>query len=332
MLNISFIIPTYNAGLHIGASLKSIRSQKYPQDKIEILILDGGSVDETLNIVSSYNCRFLKNSKKLAEYGVQLGMQNARGDLLAVFAADNELVNNNWVQKVVDVFNSDKDISAVWGRLAAGEKDSSLNKYFELIQSDPLNWFLNKNLNLYKKNAECFNKDFYKFKVDPRRPLVWGANGLVYRAERIKEIWAQEGYLGDNDAFQYMIEQGENKVGYFDLPFAYHHHVSRLRDWIKKWKRNFIHHLADKQETRNMNWVFTGNCKMKLFFWGVYNIIPIFSISHSIYLTLKDRNIHWLYHPLVSFMQFFTYTALVIFTRKGRKFIKSNIFGNFKVV
>jgi len=324
MLNISFIIPTYNAGLHIESCLKSIRSQEYPQDKIEILILDGGSADETLNIARNYNCQILKNSKKLAEYGVQLGIQNAKGDLLVVFAADNEFVHNNWVRKVVDVFSNDEDISAVWGRLAAGEKDSALNKYFELVQSDPLNWFLNKNLDLYKKNAECFDKDFYKFKVNPKKPLVWGANGLVYRAERIKGIWAQEGYLGDNDAFQYMVEQGYGKVGYFDAPFVYHHHVSRLRDWTRKWKRNFVHHLLDKQETRNMNWVFTGNYKKKLFFWGIYNLVPFFSLSHALYLFFRDNNAYWFYHPLVSFLQFLTYVRLTLFTKKGFNFMKDS--------
>ena len=328
MLNISFIIPTYNASLHIGSCLESIRNQKYPQDRIEILILDGGSADETLSIAGKYNCQVLKNSKKLAEYGVQLGMESAKGDLLAVFAADNELVDNNWVQKVADVFNSDKDISAVWGRLAAGEKDSSLNKYFELIQSDPLNWFLNNNLDSYKKNAELFGKDFYKFKVDPKKPLVWGANGLIYRAEKIKPIWKQSGYLGDNDAFQYMIEQGENKVGYFDFPFVYHHHVARLRDWVRKWQRNFFQHLLDKYKTRNMNWVFIRNFKLKLFFWSIYNLIPLFSLGHALYLFFRDNNAYWFYHPLVSFMQFLTYVRLTLFTKKGFSFIKDSFIRN----
>ncbi len=325
-MDISFIIPTYNAASHIETCLRSIRTQKYLQDKVEILVLDGGSTDVTLTIASTYNCRILKNEKKLAEYGVQLGVREATGKFLVVFAADNELTGNDWIDKVVDTFNNDQDISAVWGKLVSGEGDHALNKYFELIQSDPLNWFLNKNLDKYKKEVFVDDKGFFKFNVNCRKPLVWGANGLAYRAEKIKKIWAQEGYLGDNDAFQYMIEQGDDKVAYFDGPFVYHHHVAKLGDWIKKWQRNFIQHLADKHQTRNMNWAFTDNFKIKLFFWVLYSLLFFIPLLQSIYLSLRDRNIYWLYHPVANSIQFTVYLFLVIFSKKGRNFIKGIIF------
>jgi glycosyltransferase involved in cell wall biosynthesis len=324
---ISFVIPTYNAGQYLQSCLKSIQGQEYPQDKVEILILDGGSSDNTLEIAHQHNCRVLKNEKKLAEYGVQLGMENTKGDLAVVFAADNELVGTKWIQKIVEIFERDEEISAVWGRLISGEDDSALNKYFELIQSDPLNWFLNKNLDKYKKQAEFSKDDCLKFRVNPERPLVWGANGLVYRTSRIKSIWLQDGYLGDNDAFQYMVEAGNNKVAYFDSPFIYHHHVAKLSDWIKRWKRNLLLHLLDKKNTRNMNWVFTADFKIKLLIWIIYSAIPIFSLSHAGYLSLRDKNIYWRYHPIASFAQFLTYSFLLASTSKGHDFLKSFIFG-----
>ena len=324
MNKISFIVPTYNAQEHLERCLRSIQGQSYPKEKIEILIVDGGSTDNTLKISARFKATVLSNPKRLAEYGVQIGVKEATGDFLVIFACDNELIGNDWIQKVINVFSEDDSISAVWGRLASGENDSGLNKYFELIQSDPLNWFLNKNLDKYKKRASTNDKAFLKFNVNCRKPLIWGANGLAYRAEKIKKIWAQESYLGDNDAFQYMIEQGNDKVAYFDGPFVYHHHVAKLGDWIKKWQRNFIQHLADKHQTRNMNWAFADNFKIKLFFWSIYNLIPFFSLSHTLYLFFRDNNAYWFYHPLVSFIQFLTYVRLTLFTKKGFNFIKDS--------
>jgi len=317
----SFIIPVFNAGKHLDCCLRSIRYQDYLQGEVEILVVDGGSSDDTLGIARNFSCKILENPRKLAEYGVQIGVKEARGEFLVIFAADNELVGDDWLKKVGDIFNSDLGISAVWGRLVSGEKDSSLNKYFELIQSDPLNWFLNKNLNAYRKEAKSCDKDYSIFTVNPAKPLVWGANGLVYRAEMIKGIWNQQGYLGDNDAFQYMLEKGNNKVAYFNSAFVYHHHVARLSDWIKKWRRNFKQHLLDKQETRNMNWVFTGNFNIKLFLWSIYSAVPLPALIHSLYLCLKSKNFYWLYHPLASCAQFWTYAGLAITTSKGRNFI-----------
>ena len=47
---ITFSIPTYNTASDLPDCLNSIRSQDYPQDKIEIIIADGGSEDDTVEI------------------------------------------------------------------------------------------------------------------------------------------------------------------------------------------------------------------------------------------------------------------------------------------
>lgn len=322
MLRLSFIIPTYNAAAHIENCLKSIAGQDYPQDLVEILILDGGSQDKTLAIAEKYNCRIFKNEKKLCEYGIQIGMQKAQGDLVVIFAADNELIGRDWASKVSAVFAQEQDICAVWGRLASAKADPALNKYFELIQSDPLNWFLNKNLLVYKRLAEKSCGNWFKFRLDPKKPLVWGANGLTYRADKIKSVWARQGYLGDNDAFQAMIEAGNNRVAYYEAPFVYHHHVARLGDWVKKWRRNYVKHFLEQRQTRNLNWVIDKSFKVKLILWFLYSVIPVFSIFHALYLTVKDKNIHWLYHPLVSFSQAITYTLVTLSRPKGRGVLK----------
>lgn len=307
--------------------LKSIRAQDFPQDHVAILLADGGSKDATVAIGGRYNCRILENKKKLAEFGVQLGMREASSELVVVFAADNELVGRDWLRKVEAIFLADQDLCALWGRLASGDKDPFLNKYFELIQSDPLNWFLNNNLDVYKKESGPFLPDAFKFRVKPERPLVWGANGLVFRTAKIKPIWERESYLGDNDAFQTMVEQGDNKVVYFTSSFVYHHHVARLADWVRKWRRNFMLHFLDKKTTRNMNWVFAGHFKVKLFLWIFYAGIPVFSLLHSLGLSLRDRNAFWLLHPIASFLQLVTYVALVLGTREGHVFLKETLFG-----
>ena len=326
--DISFVIPTYNADYFLERCLKSIRVQRYPRENIEIIIADGGSTDGTLGISNRYNCRILENKRRLAECGVQLGVLNARGDLVVIFAADNELVSVDWAKKVIKPFLYDKDVTAVWGRLAATNDSPALNKYFALIQNDPLNFFLNKNLQAYLKDkATSKVEDYHIFRVDSSRPLVWGANGLIFRKESICPIWDTGQYLGDNDAFQIMIEKGMDKVAYFNGPFVYHHHVRQIKDCIKKWRRNYICHFLSKRKTRNLRWVFAKGFSVKLAIWSVYSGIPIFSFIHSVFLSIRNRNKYWLYHSTVSFLQLFTYSWATITTSQGRSFIKDKILG-----
>ena len=47
--SLSIIIPTYNEEKNISNCLSYIAANKYPNNKVEIIIIDGGSIDGTIN-------------------------------------------------------------------------------------------------------------------------------------------------------------------------------------------------------------------------------------------------------------------------------------------
>ena len=55
--SISVLIPTLNAAKVLGKCLRSIATQDYPKEKLEIIVADGGSTDETLDIVKKLEIR-----------------------------------------------------------------------------------------------------------------------------------------------------------------------------------------------------------------------------------------------------------------------------------
>ena len=98
-LKISVVTPTLNAASVLEAELESIRSQNYPQDKIEIIIADGGSTDNTLEIAKKYNAVVVPNKLKTAEAGKAAGLKVATGDLVALIDSDNILPTNEWLNE-----------------------------------------------------------------------------------------------------------------------------------------------------------------------------------------------------------------------------------------
>ena len=330
-LKFSFSLPVYNEEKRIKRCLDSIKMQDYPQDRIEVLLADGGSSDRTVEIASQYEfVRVSPNPRKLADFGAKINAKEATGDLFVIFAADNELADRDWLKIVNNVFLYDQEVSTLWCKMISSLEDSPLNRYYELIQNDPLSFFVNKNLRYYLERAflRKFNgKNCYIFNVDKNKPLIWGANGLVYRTSWVREIILREGFVADNDVFQILIEGGKNKVAYLEDLYVYHHHIKSLKQWRKKWKRNFLEHFLTKRHTRNLGWIMNKNFKWKLLLWMVYSIIPLFSFIHSVYLSFRRRNIYWLYHSLASFYQAVTYSWLVLSNVEGKKAIRELFYG-----
>ncbi len=87
MLTISVIIPVRNEALHIEDVLNHLLEQDYDPERFEILIIDGESTDATREKVQAYverhaNIRLLHNPKRLSSAARNVGVQNAKGDVV----------------------------------------------------------------------------------------------------------------------------------------------------------------------------------------------------------------------------------------------------------
>jgi len=239
-----------------------------------------------------------------------------------MFAADNELPSRDWLSRAAFLFLKEEELAAAWGRIIASNDDPLINKYYALIQNDPLTFFVNKNLSSYLKSARIITEPCaYIFRVDPKFPLPWGANGLVYRTTAIHESWAVDGYMGDNDAFQLMIGRGKNLVGYSPELEVIHHSISSLRDWRSKFKRNFGKHFIAHYGERELGWAFPADFNRRFLMWLAYAILPVFSLAHGCYLAFRDRNPLWLYHPFANLIQVVAYLEVFISNREARNVV-----------
>jgi len=329
----TILMPTFNSESRIRRCLESIRQQKYPQDHVQILIADGGSTDKTREIAEGYGATIVDNPLKLAEEGLRVGMSQVRREHVVIFADDNEFAEYTWLSTVEAIFEAADRLCAFFCRLGASKDDPPVNKYYALIETEPLNFYMNRNLKQYVGSSvrrSTVGINYHAFDVQPAKPLVWGANGLTYRTEVIRGIWDTEEYLGDNDAFQLMIESGNNRVAYTRELCVFHHHVNGLWSWRKKWGRNFQQHFLVNLDTRNLNWLFVPHFTVKLVTWTLYSLIPVVSIPLAVARALHDRDWHWLYHPAAAFLQASTYIKILLTSEEGRAYLGRWLAGSKK--
>ena len=120
-LSITFIIPTLNSSRFLDKCFNSIIDQEYPKEKIKIMVVDGGSKDETFLLANKFGAEVVHNEKILCEPAVVLGMQKAQTDLCVIMGADNSLVGRNWIKEMVKPFE-DPNIFAAYPSLKTRRK------------------------------------------------------------------------------------------------------------------------------------------------------------------------------------------------------------------
>lgn len=117
---VSLIVPCRNEVNYIPFIIKNILEQNYPKELIEVFIIDGlsddGTVEYIQKFVHKYNfIKFLNNPYKVVPYALNIGIKNAKGDIIIRLDAHAEYPKNyistlvNYLEKL----NAD-NVGGVW--------------------------------------------------------------------------------------------------------------------------------------------------------------------------------------------------------------------------
>lgn len=112
-IGVSIIIPAYNAQKTIKDCLDSVVNQDW-QGKLEVILVDDGSKDDTVPIASKYkNIKIIRLENGGAARATNIGIMAAKYDIVVSVDSD-ALIEKNWLNKIIPVFK-DKRVAAVAG-------------------------------------------------------------------------------------------------------------------------------------------------------------------------------------------------------------------------
>ena len=115
---ISIITATFNSAKTLKDTIQSVLRQT--NKDFEYLIIDGGSTDETIDIVKSYESEFSGRLKWVSEKdqgiydAMNKGIKMASGDVVGILNSDDYFTSDDILQTVDNAFKS-HEIDAIYG-------------------------------------------------------------------------------------------------------------------------------------------------------------------------------------------------------------------------
>lgn len=134
---ISVIIPAYNEAERIAQCLIALSDQTLPRNTYEIIVVDGGSSDETRQIASEYaDLVFIQVSKRVGGARND-GICRASHDIVVTTDADS-IVTRDWLEQTVSCF-TDPEVVLAFGPIQPVHDTPENRRYALLFNS--LTWF-----------------------------------------------------------------------------------------------------------------------------------------------------------------------------------------------
>ena len=216
---ISIIIPVYNAEEYIEKTLDAITNQTYK--RIEIIIVNDGSTDNTLNILNDYKkkdnrIKIITTPNRNVSNARNTGLEYAKGEYIS-FVDSDDLINKEYLSSLYDalkVTNSDYAHAAISVEREGTTGYVSTNTSELIKVNDPKKAYLSMNTKfavwgkLFKRDLvkdikfdkiPCFEDFKYMWEVAKKAKSAVITSDATYRyIQRTKNSLTQKNYDDSN--------------------------------------------------------------------------------------------------------------------------------------
>ena len=223
-MKLAFVILTKNSGRTLEKCLEAIARLK-GEFEPEVIIVDGGSTDNTLNIVEKYreelNIRVLYDDGKGLGYARDIGWRASDADYIVMLDSD-VIVNRDFLRRAVELLQRDGKLGAASAKL----RPISLDKGW-------LGRFQEKNLAIYLHH------------LDPPYPaeaVALHTACTVFKRSVLEEIGGFDAYFNlakEDSDISYRIRKAGYKLSYLNV-YALHLERARILKLNFRYGRSFI--------------------------------------------------------------------------------------------
>lgn len=215
---VSVIVGIRNEEKFIEECIESLLNLDYPKDSYEIIIVDGMSTDKTCDLVQKYPVKLLLNERKNVAAARNLGVKNARGELIAFTDGDCK-VDPLWLKTLVrEMQASPEDVVCFGGPNLIFDTDPVFGRVVGYAQES----FLGSGGSAQSKNS---TKKHYVGSLP-------NCNAM-YKKAAIQEVggFDERFVVGQDGDLNYRIGKKGNKFLYIPNAQVLHHRRGTLKSF-----------------------------------------------------------------------------------------------------
>lgn len=301
----SIIIATYNSEQTLGYTLKSIRQQSIDQNRLEILVVDGGSTDSTKLIARKYKAEVYDNPKRLPEYAKAIGTSHARGHYVMRMDSDEEFSYHTQLQEKMDFLKKHPEIKMlIPNRCIRGRRNicGICADYMNTL-GDPFSYFVyNTKIDKYEtyrrniisEEGRCAIMKFDKNDVYPLADSATSVLSLDYMKEKYPDTYNTIGFICG--AYDKVIADTQ-LCGCIKGDDIKHNCNSSFKTYFSKLKFRVINNLFNKEESGfSSKEEYNKKLKCRKILFCFYALIVPLTVLDSVRLSILYKNPTYLLH------------------------------------
>lgn len=274
-----------NGGNVVAGAIESILRQDFPLENVEVIFVDDGSTDDTLQIIHRYlpkmhmRTRVFHHDWKGLGYSRNVVVKNAMGDYILWVDADMVLMKD-FVRKQVEFMEKNPDVAIAKGRYALHHESC---------------------LVAFLQNVDSLMELMSLTPTDQSQPL--GTGGAIYRTEAIRKIGGFDNKIvgvGEDMDAEYRVRKLGWQLKVSESEFC----EKRRNSWRALWSENFWHGSGGR---RILNKVSPHVMLLRMFPPTI--LLNVISRSCKAYKLTHNRVVfmlplHWFYRRTAWFLGF----------------------------
>jgi len=241
---VSIIIPVRNMERTIGKTFQYLTKVDYPRSSLEIIFADGGSSDRTVSIIKDYQ---KKNPHvRLIEipncpspgFARTQALKEAKGDF--IFFTDGDCApSQDWIYKILEIFNKDGKIGAVGGEIYTLKVDPNnlVEIYCQAFGFNRVSWRYGNLEEGYFPPSNDYHP-CYPTEVCGHRAYFFVTANVAYRKEAVDSVERMFWELPTGEDIDFGLRVRKKEWKFYFLPSASvdHMHRADLKSLLKVWR------------------------------------------------------------------------------------------------